>query len=83
MLSRGMFCFVILVPRSHCVKMEQWFELHGHICMVFERYGMNLFELLRKNDYTGFPLDFVQSFAKQLLEAVNCALPFVFATIHQ
>ncbi|CAG9463093.1 unnamed protein product [Pedinophyceae sp. YPF-701] len=54
----------------HCVPLLDWFDFRGHICMVFERLGPSLFDFIRKNGYKGFPLAYVQSFARQLLESV-------------
>lgn len=55
---------------NHCVKMLEWFDYRGHVCMVFERLGPSLYDCLRKNEYRPFPLLMVQSFFKQLLQAV-------------
>ena len=35
----------------HCVKMLETFEYRGHVCMVFERLGLSLYDFLRKNSY--------------------------------
>lgn len=52
----------------HCVALREWFDYRGHICMVFEKLGPSLFDFLRKNRYKPFPLQYVQSFALQLIE---------------
>uniref|UniRef100_A0A061RJ98 Dual-specificity kinase n=1 Tax=Tetraselmis sp. GSL018 TaxID=582737 RepID=A0A061RJ98_9CHLO len=54
----------------HCVRLREWFDYRGHICMVFEKLGPSLFDFLRKNRYRPFPLAFVRRFAEQLIEAV-------------
>ncbi|QDZ23824.1 serine/threonine-protein kinase [Chloropicon primus] len=56
---------------SHCVQFEEWFDYRGHICIVFAKLGMSLFDLLRKNRYKPFDLYHVQAFARQMLETVE------------
>mmetsp|Transcript_11657 Transcript_11657/g.42626 ORF Transcript_11657/g.42626 Transcript_11657/m.42626 type:complete len:205 (+) Transcript_11657:279-893(+) len=55
-----------------CVKLKDWFDYRGHVCMVFERLGLSLYDFLRKNHYHGFALETVREFGIQLLEAVAC-----------
>ncbi len=56
--------------RRNCVPLREWFDYRGHVCMVFQRLGPSLFDFLRKNNYRAFPIDLVQQFSRQLLEAV-------------
>uniref|UniRef100_A0A7R9VL20 Protein kinase domain-containing protein n=1 Tax=Chlamydomonas euryale TaxID=1486919 RepID=A0A7R9VL20_9CHLO len=56
---------------KHCVSLCDWFDYRGHVCMVFQRLGPSLFDFLRRNNYRPFPIDLVQQFSKQLLEAVQ------------
>ncbi|KAG2495652.1 hypothetical protein HYH03_006252 [Edaphochlamys debaryana] len=56
---------------NHCVALREWFDYRGHVCMVFEKLGLSLFDYMRKNNYKPFPLDIVQDFGRQLLEAVS------------
>ena len=55
-----------------CVRMKDWFDYRGHVCMVFEKLGLSLYDFLRKNHYHGFSLEMVRDFGIQLLEAVAC-----------
>lgn len=55
----------------HCVTLREWFDYRGHICMVFEKLGPSLYDVLRKNNYHPFPLRLVQCFTRQLLECVS------------
>ncbi|KAL6556605.1 hypothetical protein OROGR_005893 [Orobanche gracilis] len=55
---------------SHCVKMHSWFDYRNHICLVFEKLGPSLFDFLKRNRYTPFPVDLVREFGRQLLESV-------------
>ncbi|MEW5301695.1 MAG: hypothetical protein WDW36_004538 [Sanguina aurantia] len=56
---------------KHCLSLKEWFDYRGHVCMVFEKLGLSLFDFLRKNNYQPFTIDIVQDFARQLLEAVD------------
>ncbi|GFQ07805.1 serine/threonine-protein kinase afc3, partial [Phtheirospermum japonicum] len=55
---------------SNCVKMHSWFDYRNHICIVFEKLGPSLFDFLKRNKYTPFPVDLVREFGRQLLESV-------------
>mmetsp|Transcript_14541 Transcript_14541/g.23935 ORF Transcript_14541/g.23935 Transcript_14541/m.23935 type:complete len:452 (+) Transcript_14541:324-1679(+) len=59
------------VGKFNCIKMETWFDYRGHICMVFEKCGLSLFDFLRKNHYKPFSSHLVQNFGRQLLRAVS------------
>jgi len=52
------------------VTLREWFDYRGHVCMVFERLGLSLYDFLRKNSYRPFHLDIIRAFGRQLLEAV-------------
>jgi serine/threonine protein kinase len=56
---------------SHVVRMLDWFEHHGHLCMVFELMGCNLYECLQKHGKPGMPINFVQGVSAQLLDALQ------------
>lgn len=58
------------MPRRHCVTLREWFDYRGHVCMVFERLGLSLYDFLRKNSYRPFHADIIRAFGRQLLEAV-------------
>ncbi len=47
---------------SHrCVRLLEWFNHRGHVCMVFERLGPSLYDCLRTNSYKPFPLHAVSA----------------------
>jgi len=54
-----------------CIQLKSWFDFRNHICMVFEKFGLSLFDFLKKNAYKPFRLSHIQHFAFQLLEAVS------------
>jgi hypothetical protein len=52
----------------HCVTLKEWFDYRGHVCMVFERLGLSLYDFLRNNSYRPFAYQtVVGSFARQCL----------------
>mmetsp|Transcript_39641 Transcript_39641/g.126675 ORF Transcript_39641/g.126675 Transcript_39641/m.126675 type:complete len:320 (-) Transcript_39641:247-1206(-) len=55
--------------KRHCL-VYSYFEYQGHVCMVFERLGMSLYEFLRKNHYKPFKMELVRDFARQMLRSV-------------
>ncbi|KAK9079797.1 hypothetical protein SSX86_001470 [Deinandra increscens subsp. villosa] len=56
--------------RSLCVQIRNWFDYRNHICIVFEKLGPSLFDFLKRNKYSPFPLDLVREIGRQLLESV-------------
>lgn len=58
--------------RHLCVRMLDWFDYHGHVCLAFEMLGPSVFDFLKDNQYQPYPLDQVRHIAYQLIFAVNC-----------
>ncbi|KAL3135779.1 hypothetical protein ABBQ32_007343 [Trebouxia sp. C0010 RCD-2024] len=56
--------------RWHCVHLQEWFDYRGHVCMVFEKLGLSLYDFLRVNQYRPFKINVVRDFGRQLLESV-------------
>jgi hypothetical protein len=60
--------------QSGCVRLYKVFSTHYanqmHICLGFERLGSSLFDFIKRNKYSGFPLAVTRSLAFQLLKAV-------------
>ncbi|XP_021693299.1 uncharacterized protein LOC5570105 isoform X2 [Aedes aegypti] len=54
-----------------CVKMLDWFDYHGHMCIAFEMLGLSVFDFLRENNYEPYPMDHVRHMAYQLCYAVK------------
>ncbi|XP_055959107.1 probable serine/threonine-protein kinase dyrk1 isoform X1 [Patella vulgata] len=54
-----------------CVKMFDWFDYHGHMCIVFEMLGLSVFDFLKENHYIPYSLDQVRHIAYQLCYSVN------------
>jgi len=57
---------------TRCVQMREWFDYRNHTCIVFEKLGPSLYDFLRKNKYSPFPIDLVREVGRQLLESVAC-----------
>lgn len=56
--------------RQPCIRLLRHFEYQGHVCMVFEKLGLSVFEFLRRNNYRPYPLDQARHIIQQLLQAV-------------
>ncbi|XP_063243450.1 dual specificity protein kinase CLK2 isoform X4 [Bacillus rossius redtenbacheri] len=57
--------------RHLCVKMIDWFDYHGHICIAFEMLGLSVFDFLKDNNYQPYPLEAVRHIAYQLCYSVK------------
>ncbi|XP_023726097.1 serine/threonine-protein kinase Doa isoform X7 [Cryptotermes secundus] len=57
--------------RHLCVKMLDWFDYHGHMCIAFEMLGLSVFDFLKDNNYQPYPLDAVRHVAYQLCYSVK------------
>ncbi|KAJ8609878.1 hypothetical protein CTAYLR_007504 [Chrysophaeum taylorii] len=57
-------------PSALCVKLLATFDFRGHYCLVFERLGVSLYELLKSNNYRPFREKTVARMSRQLLEAL-------------
>lgn len=54
-----------------CVKMLDWFDYHGHMCIAFEMLGLSVFDFLKDNNYQPYSLDQVRHIAYQLCYSVK------------
>ncbi|RWS24635.1 LAMMER dual specificity kinase-like protein [Leptotrombidium deliense] len=54
-----------------CVKMLDWFDYHGHMCISFEMLGLSVFDFLKDNNYQPYPIDQVRHIGYQLCYAVK------------
>lgn len=62
--------------QSNIVRLYHDFEYENNYCLIFEKLGMSLFDVIKKNDYrgkihAGFRMKDVQSFARQMLKALE------------
>lgn len=52
--------------------MLDWFDHHGHVCIVFELLGLSTFDFLKENNFQPFPIDQIRHMAYQIIRAVKC-----------
>ena len=53
------------------VEMFASFNHHGHVCIVFEVLGKSVFDFLKDNGFTPFPLVHIQRMADDVLAALS------------
>ena len=60
-------------PRAkyRCVPMLDWFDYHGHMCIVFEILGSSVFDFLKDNNYVPYPIEQVRQIGYELCYAVK------------
>jgi len=51
--------------------MLEWFEHHGHICIVFELLGLSTYDFIKENGFLPFHLDHIRKMAYQICKSVN------------
>lgn len=57
--------------KHFCVRMIDWFDYHGHICISFDILGLSVFDFLKDNHYHPYPLTQVRHMAFQLVKSVK------------
>ncbi|EKE41008.1 protein kinase, putative [Entamoeba nuttalli P19] len=57
-------------PHSRILKMLDYFMYYGHICIVTEMLGLDLYELMRRNRNHGFSIQTIRKFVQQILRAL-------------
>ncbi|XP_061608485.1 dual specificity protein kinase CLK2-like [Phyllopteryx taeniolatus] len=57
--------------RFACVRMLDWFEHQGHVCLVFELLGLSTYEVLRQNHFLPFSVEQIRHMAFQIFQAVS------------
>jgi serine/threonine protein kinase len=60
-----------LPPNDHIIQLKEWFFFRSHLCIVLEECGVDLFALIKLNNYCGLSLNTVRVFARQLLDALS------------
>jgi len=61
------------VPKDHqnlFVKMHDWFHYQGHMCIIFELLGKSVFDFLKDNNNSSFPIEHVRQIAYKLCFSV-------------
>nr|XP_023018192.1 dual specificity tyrosine-phosphorylation-regulated kinase 4-like [Leptinotarsa decemlineata] len=58
--------------RTHnVIHMLEYFYFRNHLCISFELLSLNLYELIKKNNYQGFSLALIRRFAMSLLNCLS------------
>lgn len=53
------------------IHMLDYFYFRNHLCISFELMSLNLYELIKKNNYQGFSLNLIRRFANSLLKCLR------------
>ncbi|TRY90077.1 hypothetical protein DNTS_031584 [Danionella cerebrum] len=56
---------------SACVRMYDWFDHHGHICIAFELLGLSTYDFLKENNFQPFHVNHIRHMAYQIIRAVR------------
>ncbi|KAM4621802.1 dual specificity protein kinase CLK4-like isoform 1-T1 [Polymixia lowei] len=54
-----------------CVRMLDWFDYHGHVCIAFELLGLSTYDFLKENNFQPFPIEHIRHMAYQIIQAVR------------
>ena len=57
--------------QANLVHMEEYFYFRNHLCITFELMSINLYELIKNNNFQGLSLGLIRRFAVQLLTALR------------
>ena len=64
--------------QHHIVRMHDFFVFKEHLCLVFELLGLNLYELIKQNQFRGLSMRLLRIFLSQ----VGCYLKLPKHTLH-
>lgn len=57
--------------RRNIVRMKDTFMFRKHLCIVVELLSVNLYELIKQNNFRGFSLQLIQIFLAQILDGLS------------
>ncbi|KAK1805370.1 hypothetical protein P4O66_019680 [Electrophorus voltai] len=57
--------------KNLCVRMFDWFDYHGHMCLSFELLALSTFDFLKENNYLPYSISQVRHMAYQICLAVK------------
>jgi len=60
-----------LKDTQNVVRMQSYFIFRKHVCIAFEMLSINLFELIKMNNYIGLPEALVRRFSRQILVSLK------------
>jgi len=58
------------VTHNCCLELDSWFTFKGLVCMVFSRYGDDLFTALKKSMWKPMPMQTIQEIGYQLFSTL-------------
>ncbi|XP_046859436.1 dual specificity tyrosine-phosphorylation-regulated kinase 4-like isoform X2 [Xenia sp. Carnegie-2017] len=53
------------------IHMIDHFYFRNHLCITFELLGINLYELIKKNNFQGFSMSLIKKFAYSILQSLK------------
>ncbi|KAJ3105129.1 dual specificity protein kinase kns1, partial [Physocladia obscura] len=56
---------------KRCIHLMFHFEHRNHTCMVFELLAQSIFDFLKENSFSPFPVSHIQSFAHQIIDSIT------------
>ncbi|OMJ66215.1 hypothetical protein SteCoe_37026 [Stentor coeruleus] len=56
---------------SNIIEIQEDFIFRNHICIAFELYSLNLYELLKRNSFKGLSFGFIKKIALQLFQSLK------------
>ncbi|CAI9729151.1 dual specificity tyrosine-phosphorylation-regulated kinase 4 [Octopus vulgaris] len=57
--------------RYNVIHMGTYFYFRNHLCITFELLGMNLYQLIKRNNFQGFSVSLIRKFAIALLHCLK------------
>ncbi|XP_061513459.1 dual specificity tyrosine-phosphorylation-regulated kinase 4 isoform X2 [Anopheles gambiae] len=55
----------------HVIHMLDYFYFRNHLCITFELMSLNLYELIKKNNYQGFSLSLIKRFCNSIVKCLR------------
>lgn len=71
-ISSAVFHIHFFPFSSACVRMYDWFDHHGHVCIAFELLGLSTYDFLKENNFQPFSINHIRHMAYQIIRAVRC-----------
>ncbi|KAI0085397.1 hypothetical protein BDY19DRAFT_444646 [Irpex rosettiformis] len=56
--------------KHHVIKMTEHFYFRGHLCIAMELLSINLYELIKANNFVGFTTALIRRFTNQMLQSL-------------
>ncbi|KAI0637280.1 hypothetical protein C8Q77DRAFT_559238 [Trametes polyzona] len=57
--------------KHHVIKMTEHFYFRGHLCIAMELLSINLYELIKANNFHGFTTALIRRFTSQMLQSLS------------